>query len=85
MDSRGLIAAEMLAFPGELETLPAGVPVPYDTPGTECPFEVEYAFQSWIVGSGSKSEEPMDPGMAEWQQRMREREALRERTLRPVD
>lgn len=86
VDSRGLIAAEMLAFPGELETLPAGVPVPYDTPGTECPFEVEYAFQSWIVGSGSsKSEEPMDAGMAEWQQRMREREALRERTLRHVD
>lgn len=47
-DSRGLIVAELLAFPGELGSLPAGVSIAFSSEESECQFD-EYVFiDSWI-------------------------------------
>ena len=50
-DARGVLVAELLAFPGSLDTLPAGVPVPFETEAAECDFDDYLLFDTWIVGS----------------------------------
>lgn len=47
-DSRGLLVDELLAFPGDLERLTAGISVEFSTTESECTFD-EYVFiHSWI-------------------------------------
>ena len=50
-DARGVLVAELLAFPGNLDTLVAGVPVPFETEAADCDFDDYHLFDSWIVGS----------------------------------
>jgi len=50
-DARGVLVAELLAFPGNLDTLPAGVPVPFETEAAPCSFDDYLLFDSWILGS----------------------------------
>jgi len=49
-DNRGLIIDELLAFPGDLDTLVSGTTVSYETSATRCPFDDYVYFQSWIDG-----------------------------------
>lgn len=48
-DSRGLLFAELLAFPGELATLPAGSPIDFETGPTPCEISEYVEYQGWIV------------------------------------
>lgn len=47
-DSRGLLFAELLAYPGELEPLATGVAVDFESEPTPCAFDDYLAYQSWI-------------------------------------
>lgn len=47
-DSRGLIVAELLAFPGELSSLPAGVSIAFSSEESECQFDEYVLIDSWI-------------------------------------
>lgn len=47
-DSRGVIFHELFAFPGELERLPAGVPVPFATEHAPREFDEYQMYVSWI-------------------------------------
>lgn len=49
IDSRGLVVGELLAFPGNLDTLAVGVGLPFETEATECEFDEYLTFESWIV------------------------------------
>jgi hypothetical protein len=51
-DSRGLLTAELLAFPGSLGTLVAGSTVDFETSASPCSFDDFLAFDSWIVDAG---------------------------------
>jgi hypothetical protein len=50
-DDRGLLFAELLAFPGELGTLAAGAPVSFETQPADCQFGSHLLFDSWINGA----------------------------------
>lgn len=52
-DERGLLVNELVAFPNELETLPAGSSWPFATDGTPCEFGDYQYFQGWINSSDS--------------------------------
>ncbi len=78
LDERGVIVDELLAFPGELESLPAGVAVPFSTGGVGCPFETAHAFQGWIQESSTTSSVV---GETEWHRRIAMRRQMRSQRL----
>lgn len=54
-DARGLLIDELLAFPGELETLYAGSTHAFSTDANPCPFGEFLSLQTWLDGEASKS------------------------------
>ena len=50
-DDRGLLFAELLAFPGELAALAAGAPVSFESEAADCQFGSHLLFDSWINGA----------------------------------
>ena len=52
-DDRGLLVDELLAYPNELETLPAGSSWPFATDGTPCEFSESRRYQGWIDSADS--------------------------------
>jgi hypothetical protein len=50
-DGRGLLFAELLAFPGNLAPLYAGSTIDFETESAHCAFGEYLVFDSWIVGA----------------------------------
>jgi hypothetical protein len=52
-DDRGVLFADLVAFPNDLGILAGGSTVPFDTSAAPRSFDSDLRFQSWIVESGA--------------------------------